>query len=135
MVWNLSDVSDESLRRELTQQYSVTNKTLHAMKWSFVFAAVSRIFPLLFGRKVLPLTNQCEMNSTLYWALECIEIGFIYQCIYMITSLDIIFVGGCSTVMAQFKIANHLLRNMDHTESTISHKQNIFIQRFLQLCR
>lgn len=134
MIWNLSDISnDKSLRDQIVQQYLLTHKVQKLFVLSVVGAAVSRCIMLPLGYDVMPLTNVCSLELKGFWFYELVELVAIILSATLYAALDLLFVSACSILMTQLKIANHVLKNMDHTEASVSEEQKEFVRKYCKL--
>lgn len=131
-IWNIEDVCDVLLRKQISQHFSIAHKTQQVLWWMMLTTACSRYAHMAFGYNVLPLTNLCIIieQNWWYWFLVATETVFIVVCIFVTPTLDILFVGACTVVSTQFKMANHAIRTMDHTSSS---SQRQFVKKYAKL--
>lgn len=131
--WALEDVLDQTLKKEIIQQYSRTLKAQGALRYCLTLTAFSRTVMVVFGN--LPITYQCIMETRWFWINCFAQNAFLVIGYFLLMGLDNIFIGACTISATQFKIANYLLHTMDYKGASVSIFQRTFINKYLYLQR
>lgn len=132
-IWKLDDIRDELLQKQVLQQYSLVYKTQRAFSWAVFGAICPRYVSIALGYDVLVMNNLCVTERNWYWVRLVAQTVTIAMYLFLIPTMDIIFIGACTTISTQFKMANYIVRNIDYVSSSASSSQKRFIRKYVDL--
>lgn len=136
LIWDLADIVDnELLHNQIVYLYSFTYKSQRLVKWLYFIALVQRVVLMFLGQDVMPIMKPCTIEREWFWYYVSFQLILVCLSVVIITSIDLLFVGACSMIMAQFKIANNVIQVMDFDSPAFSDAQHKFVSKYCELSR
>lgn len=116
-IWTMDDIPDGDFKEEAKKLQVTCYRIQIAYKWFFLATLCTYFIPLGLGqRDMLFGTANCFEGSGRYWMMIS-QTLLLCESSVMIPVADLLFVGGCVSLVIQLKITNHVITNMDY-EST-----------------
>lgn len=130
--WSMDDISDLDLR----------NKTRKLLVWTYNFqiaytviclisVILSICLPLAYNDGRLPLLRYSHIDHSLYFYVYTLKILTAPIIFLVVTATDLIYIGLCITVAAQFRVISYFLENevlsMRNDEGATQQKLSAFV--------
>lgn len=132
-IWTVSEVLDGELREDIAKLQVRCYWIQIFSKWSFIGALSVFYLPVVFGqRKTTFGTAKCLPGIGDYW-MGVFEVLLGLQCTFIIAGVDIVFIGGCVTLIIQLKIATYIITNINYDRNSV--QPRTFVENYGKLLK
>lgn len=132
-IWTIDDIFDDGLKTELTNMQVLCYRIQNAYRCANVATVCFLYVPVLLGRSAAPFgTLNCLSGVGGSWYL-IIQTGLLWQGAVIIAAMDVVFIGGCVTLIVQLRIASSLIANMDYAKNSVQLRS--FIEHYARLLK